>query len=247
MPTVPSMPHAPQPGPGARLVVGVALHATGPTPTVLAALRHAPAGWEFPGGKVEPGETPEEAAIREIGEELGCRIEVTGWLPGTEVVRPGLELAIAHGRVVAGHPAPRTGEHTELRWVPLAELGELDWLPADVPFVLQLMAAAAPSVDVLALLDEREHADEVAARLERGGYPATVSRGRFHGEDDEEDQPWTVTTQAPYAAVELVVEEFDGWVETVGAEPEVAPASPAPPAPLPLPDAPRRVKGHWRD
>lgn len=237
------MPHAPEPRPGTQLVVGVALVGVGPTPTVLAAHRREPTGWELPGGKVDPGESPEAAAVREIGEELGCRIEVTGWLPGTEPINDGLDLAIALGRVVAGHPTPRTGEHTELRWVGIADLGELDWLPADVPFVLQLVAAAGPSTDVVALLDERDHADEVAERLERAGYPAVVARGRFHGEDDEEDQPWTVTTQAPYAAVELVVEEFDGWVETAGVEPGSAPA---PVAPLPLPDAPRRVKGHWR-
>lgn len=242
MPTFPSMPHAPQPGPGARLVVGVALHGAGPAPTVLAARRHEPDAWELPGGKVEPGESPAQAAVREIGEELGCRIEVTGWLPGTEVIRPGLELAVAHGRVVAGTPRPRTGEHVELRWVAPAELAELTWLPPDVPFVLQLAAAAGPAVAVTALLDEREHADEVAHRLERAGYAAEVVRGRFHGEDDEDDQPWVVTTEAPYAAVELVVEEFDGWVEEVE---ETAPAPPA--APLPLPDAPRRVKGHWRE
>ena len=65
------------------LVVGVALLEGG---RVLAARRSGPpalAGlWEFPGGKVEPGEAPEATAVREISEELGCTIEVTAWLDG---------------------------------------------------------------------------------------------------------------------------------------------------------------------
>jgi 8-oxo-dGTP diphosphatase len=66
-----------------RVVVGAAILRHG---RVLAARRTAPAelacGWELPGGKVEPGETAEEAVVREIREELGCEVSVSGWLDG---------------------------------------------------------------------------------------------------------------------------------------------------------------------
>jgi len=62
-------------------VVGAAIIRDG---RVLAARRTSPAAaagrWEFPGGKVEPGETREAALVREVAEELGCRVEVTRWL-----------------------------------------------------------------------------------------------------------------------------------------------------------------------
>ena len=68
---------------------------------VLAARRTRPesaAGrWELPGGKVEPDEEPEAALRREVAEELGCTIEVVGWLPGRTRIADGLVLAVAIG------------------------------------------------------------------------------------------------------------------------------------------------------
>jgi len=116
-------------------VVGAAILRDG---RVLAARRATPpvGGWEFPGGKVEAGETPEHALAREVREELGCMITVTGWLEGTEDVRPGLTLRVALARLVDGEPVPR--EHDVVRWLSGDELGIVDWLPADLPFVAQL-------------------------------------------------------------------------------------------------------------
>lgn len=53
----------------------------------------------------------------------------------------------------------------------------------------------------------------VAARLERDGYDAVVQRERFAGEDDDEDHPWAVVTTAPEPLLDLLVDEYDGWLD----------------------------------
>jgi 8-oxo-dGTP diphosphatase len=94
-------------------------------------------------------------------------------------------------------------------------------------------------VSVRAFVHEEDQARAVAGRLRRDGFEAVVARERFAGEDDDEDRPWTVLTDAPPAMVEVLVDDLDGWVETLD--------EPRPPrAPLDLPDGPRRVKGHFR-
>ena len=86
-----------------KSVVGAAIFRDG---RVLAARRTAPpvtAGrWEFPGGKVEPGEQAEDALVREIAEELGCRVEVTGWLSGAAPIGTTHVLTVATARLVSG-------------------------------------------------------------------------------------------------------------------------------------------------
>ena len=94
---------------------------------------------------------------------------------------------------------------------------------------------------VRAMLYEEDQARRVADRLRSGGFDATVARERFAGEDDDEDHPWIVLTDGPSYMVEVLVEEYDGWVDDAPLD-----THPAPPAPLDLPDAPRRVKGHFR-
>ncbi len=81
---------------------------------------------------------------------------------------------------------------------------------------------------------DEEHARAAVSRLAQDGFEATCRRERFAGEDDDEDHPWAVTTDAPSALLELLVEQYDGWLE-----PDTAPV---PATPLELPDAPRRVK-----
>ncbi|MFN8189319.1 MAG: (deoxy)nucleoside triphosphate pyrophosphohydrolase [Nocardioidaceae bacterium] len=115
-------------------VVGAAILRDG---RVLAARRTTPpaaAGrWELPGGKVEPGEDAGDAVVREVAEELGCEVEVTGWLPGRSAIATGLDLVVALARITDGEPSPV--EHDQVRWLTAAELHQVDWLEPDRPFL----------------------------------------------------------------------------------------------------------------
>ena len=107
---------------------------------VLAARRTAPpsaAGrWEFPGGKVEPGESDDGSLVREIDEELGVEIRVDRWLAGEEPIGERHLLRVALASLVHGEPAPT--EHDRVRWLAAAELHDVDWLDADRPFLTEL-------------------------------------------------------------------------------------------------------------
>jgi 8-oxo-dGTP diphosphatase len=120
-----------------RAVVGVAILAEG---RVLAARRSRPTAlaghWELPGGKVEPGETVPAAAVREVAEELGCVIEITGALEGSSVIDEDLVLEAVTARLVEGDPVPH--EHDAVRWLGAGELDEVHWARADVPFLRPL-------------------------------------------------------------------------------------------------------------
>ncbi len=122
------------------VIVGAAILDRG---RVLAAQRAAPAefagGWEFPGGKVEVGESDETALVRECREELGVEIELDDRL-GTDIpLRDGSSLLrVWTARIVAGVPV--ACEHAELRWLSRDELSDVAWLPADLPLVDALAA-----------------------------------------------------------------------------------------------------------
>ena len=104
-----------------------------------------------------------------------------------------------------------------------------------------------------AIFYDEEDARAAAARLTRDGFDAVVQRERLAGEDDDEDHPWAVATDAPEVVVDVLVEAYDGWLDLDPPAPGSGPAGPgspvggAAPAPPPLPDAPRRVKGHFTD
>lgn len=117
------------------VVVGAAIVAAG---RVLACARARPpelAGrWEFPGGKVEAGETETAALIRECREELGVRVQV-GSRVGGDVPLAGRAVLRVYAAAVRDGGTPRPIEHAELRWLAADELDSVAWLPADVPFV----------------------------------------------------------------------------------------------------------------
>ena len=117
------------------LVVGAAVIRRG---TLLAARRTTPpevAGrWELPGGKVESGEEPADALLREIAEELGCLISVDAWLEGEQPIGPTHVLRAGRCHLVDGEP--RAGsDHDELRWLTPEGLDDVDWLEPDRPFL----------------------------------------------------------------------------------------------------------------
>ena len=118
-------------------VVGAAIVREG---RVLAARRTKPAAaagrWEFPGGKVEAGESPEQALVREVAEELGVTVAVTGWLAGEAPIGTAYVLTVALSRLVEGDPDPT--EHDEVRWLSADQLGDVDWLEPDRPFLAEL-------------------------------------------------------------------------------------------------------------
>ena len=119
------------------LVVGAAILRDG---RLLACRRTSPpetAGrWELPGGKVEDGETPDEALVREVREELGCEVAVAGWLDVEAPIGERYVLRVAVCDLVAGEPVP--AEHDAVRWLAGHELGEVDWLEPDRPFLAEL-------------------------------------------------------------------------------------------------------------
>ncbi|MEU3278048.1 (deoxy)nucleoside triphosphate pyrophosphohydrolase [Streptomyces antibioticus] len=124
------------------VVVGAALLDGG---RLLAARRSAPpdlAGrWELPGGKVEPGERPEAALVRELREELGVDADPVERIPGEWPLRDPYVLHVWTARLRPGSAAPAPLEdHDELRWLAPAEIWDVPWLDQDVPAVRETLA-----------------------------------------------------------------------------------------------------------
>jgi 8-oxo-dGTP diphosphatase len=92
-----------------------------------------PLKWEFPGGKIEPGEDPAACLRREVREELGVDVETGASLPAAAHDYPGFSVVLypLRCRIIAGEPTLH--EHADARWLSPADLLSVDWAAADLP------------------------------------------------------------------------------------------------------------------
>ena len=107
-------------------------------PTCLVTQRGADGGsaaekWEFPGGKVEPGEDPRAALVREIAEELGLEIEAGAWLGRGEHRDAGLTIVLDVFAATVAAGTLHLTEHRRHGWLRAEEIDALDWAAADQP------------------------------------------------------------------------------------------------------------------
>ena len=97
--------------------------------------KHQGGFWEFPGGKIEAGEKPEEALIREIEEELNCTIKVEKLLVDYTHEYPDIIVRLITYLCSIESGTPKLTEHESMKWVTKDELTSLIWAEADIPTV----------------------------------------------------------------------------------------------------------------
>ena len=99
----------------------------------------SPLCWEVPGGKVEEGEDDQQALIRELQEELGIEVSVTGFLASSTVVVNNRAIEMFVYQCIIKKGTPQALEHKQLRWMTAGQLSSLTWAPADIPLIAQLV------------------------------------------------------------------------------------------------------------
>ena len=98
--------------------------------------------WEFPGGKVEGGEDDPTALIRELAEELSIVVEVGDCLGENIATEERGEFCLVAYKATIRAGEPVLSEHEELLWLEPHRLSELEWAPADIPFVERLISGS---------------------------------------------------------------------------------------------------------
>ena len=110
---------------------------------LLIAQRSHPAAlagqWEFPGGKVERGETARAALVRECSEELGCRVVIEQEI-GRQSLGDGALFILFQASLAPGSPDPTALEHRQVRWADASELAALDWVTTNRKYVTDVTA-----------------------------------------------------------------------------------------------------------
>lgn len=106
--------------------------------------KHMAGGWEFPGGKVEPGETPREALVRELREELGIEVHEAAPLIAYEHEYPHRRVLLDLWVVTRYSGEPQALDAPALQWTAVEDLERVGLLPADLPMIPALASVRRP-------------------------------------------------------------------------------------------------------